>query len=282
VQTFVPHPDLAASAAALDDRRLGKQRVETLQILRALHLEDYGWANHPAVTMWRGHALALVAYGLAICDEWIARGHTDATRAQIAEFALPASPTDWADLDPALLPPWWGREDVHASHRAALVRKDPEAYAGLAVEDPDMAYTWPAPPAPPADRPPFSAWLVRVDAAPAREALVELGIVALPAAHLLETATPKQRRQRALFSEQVEPGDPIALSDGAVLEVGEVAGLAVRDPSGGLARRVRFTDRLERGDLVRPWQLQDPRIVSTIRGEPAVLAASCATAALRR
>ena len=36
MQTFLPYPDFAASAAALDDRRLGKQRVEALQVLRAL------------------------------------------------------------------------------------------------------------------------------------------------------------------------------------------------------------------------------------------------------
>jgi hypothetical protein len=39
VQTFLPYPDFAASAAsaaALDSKRLGKQRVEALQVLRAL------------------------------------------------------------------------------------------------------------------------------------------------------------------------------------------------------------------------------------------------------
>lgn len=36
MQTFVPFPDFARSAAVLDDKRLGKQRVEVLQIVRAL------------------------------------------------------------------------------------------------------------------------------------------------------------------------------------------------------------------------------------------------------
>ncbi|MDQ1681515.1 MAG: hypothetical protein QOH99_56, partial [Frankiaceae bacterium] len=35
MQTFLPYADFGASARVLDDRRLGKQRVETLQILRA-------------------------------------------------------------------------------------------------------------------------------------------------------------------------------------------------------------------------------------------------------
>ncbi|HMC68015.1 MAG TPA: pyrimidine dimer DNA glycosylase/endonuclease V, partial [Mycobacteriales bacterium] len=36
MQTFLPYSRFDASAAVLDDLRLGKQRVETLQILRAL------------------------------------------------------------------------------------------------------------------------------------------------------------------------------------------------------------------------------------------------------
>ncbi|MCD2145355.1 MSMEG_6728 family protein [Gordonia paraffinivorans] len=70
MQTFLPYPDFARSAAVLDPARLGKQRVETLQILRALELFDYGWSNHPAVGMWRGHTPALVSYGLACVGEW--------------------------------------------------------------------------------------------------------------------------------------------------------------------------------------------------------------------
>ena len=49
MQTFLPVPDFAESARLLDPARLGKQRVETLQVLRAIELPDYGWASHPAV-----------------------------------------------------------------------------------------------------------------------------------------------------------------------------------------------------------------------------------------
>ena len=67
MQTFLPVADFARRAPGCWTRpRLGKQRVETLQILRAIELPDYGWANHPAVTMWRGRTPALVAYGLAM------------------------------------------------------------------------------------------------------------------------------------------------------------------------------------------------------------------------
>ena len=55
VQTFLPVPDLRASARALDSKRLGKQRIETLQIMRALTVPGYGWQHHPAVRMWRAN-----------------------------------------------------------------------------------------------------------------------------------------------------------------------------------------------------------------------------------
>ena len=136
MQTFLPYPDFAASAAALDPRRLGKQRVETLQILRALTRETYGWKHHPAVKMWRGYEPALVAYGLAICNEWTERGGADTCAVQIASEGPPP--------DSENLPPWIGDEDFHRSHRSALLRKEPEFYAQYFDEPDDLPYVWPA------------------------------------------------------------------------------------------------------------------------------------------
>jgi Pyrimidine dimer DNA glycosylase len=59
VQTFLPYPNFAASAAVLDDRRLGKQRVEALQVLRAVAREAYGWKRHPVVRTWMGYPEAI-------------------------------------------------------------------------------------------------------------------------------------------------------------------------------------------------------------------------------
>ncbi len=54
MQTFLPYPDFAESARVLDNKRLGKQRVEVLQILNVLtDSTRKGWRNHPAVAMWR-------------------------------------------------------------------------------------------------------------------------------------------------------------------------------------------------------------------------------------
>ena len=67
----------------LEVRPLGKQRVEALQILRALTRERYGWKAHLAVHMRAGHEEALAAYGLAMCRAWCGRGHSDTCDAKI-------------------------------------------------------------------------------------------------------------------------------------------------------------------------------------------------------
>ena len=104
MQTFLPYPSFAQSAKCLDSRRLGKQRVETLQLLKALTEPAYGWQNHPATRMWRGYVPALASYGVTICNEWLSRGYRDTCRDKIAQYivgdcSLPPSPgasqADW-------------------------------------------------------------------------------------------------------------------------------------------------------------------------------------------
>lgn len=140
MQTFLPYADFPMSARSLDNRRLGKQRVETLQILNALTNPNYGWQRHPAVQMWRGHIPHLVLYGLAICDEWKRRGFNDTCAEKIAahmpaDTGIPSQP-----------PRWLGNADLHASHRSNLFRKEPEHYAQFHWTDgPDLPYVWPTP-----------------------------------------------------------------------------------------------------------------------------------------
>jgi hypothetical protein len=142
MQTFQPHPDFAESAAALDPSRLGKQRVETLQLLRANTVPGYGWRHHPAAKMWRGYLPALVAYGLAMTGEWIRTGHPDTVRPQLLAFAPEIEDVPLSDLE---LPPWFGDEAFHLAHRSNLVRKDPEFYRPRFGDIPDdLPYIWPA------------------------------------------------------------------------------------------------------------------------------------------
>jgi hypothetical protein len=148
VQTFLPYADFAESARALDDRRLGKQRVEAMQIIRALTWPKYGWRHHPAVKMWRGHLEALGRYALVITEEWTARGHADSCAEKILidlkEAGLDESPRSQAELaDAGALPKWLGDPDFHASHRSSLLRKDPVFYGARFDEPDDLPYVWP-------------------------------------------------------------------------------------------------------------------------------------------
>ena len=149
MQTFLPYADFEASARALDDRRLGKQRVEALQVLRGLTVPGYGWRHHPAVQMWRGHVEALARYGLTCCDVWVGKGHADTCAAtlgsDLAAAGVPAARTQ-AELAEAGALPWWlGDEAFHRAHRSALVRKDPDHYRKQFPDVPDdLPYVWPA------------------------------------------------------------------------------------------------------------------------------------------
>lgn len=175
MQTFLPYPDLRTSCVVLDDRRLGKQRVETFQILRALTWPSYAWKNHPAVRMWRGFVPALVGYGLESCREWTRRGYADSVAPQLLDWSGGAEP-----VAPAL-PPWFGLAALHLSHRSALVRKEPDFYRPLfaCLGEPelpdDLPYLWPPDV--------FPRWPVRAgaQALPVPDALRLLGFPA-PAA----------------------------------------------------------------------------------------------------
>ncbi|MBV9872025.1 MAG: MSMEG_6728 family protein [Frankiaceae bacterium] len=148
MQTFLPYADFVASARSLDDRRLGKQRVETLQVMRAITQPGYGWRHHPVARMWRGYPEALAAYGLAITEEWTARGYADTCAVKIlddlAAAGIDRTPRTQAELAAAgALPPWLGDESVHRSHRSALLRKDPAHYGSRFDEPDDLPYVWP-------------------------------------------------------------------------------------------------------------------------------------------
>jgi hypothetical protein len=132
MQTFLPYADFAESAAVLDYRRLGKQRVEVLQLLNALTGKSKGWANHPAAIMWRGYEPALAAYGNACIYEWVSRGYNN---------TMPY----WAVGKLYELPWWLGDYDFHLSHMSNLLRKDPAWYSKWFTDVPDnLPYVWPA------------------------------------------------------------------------------------------------------------------------------------------
>lgn len=138
MQTFLPYPSFTQSAKCLDRQRLGKQRVEVLQILKTLR-DGSRWENHPAVRMWRDFELTLIDYGTAVCIEWLTRGYRDTCADKIAAFV------DDFVIGRRYTPHWLGDEDFHLSHRSNLIRKLPEHYGTLWPDVPDdLPYVWPA------------------------------------------------------------------------------------------------------------------------------------------
>ena len=179
MQTFLPYPDFSKSARVLDNKRLGKQRVECLQILGALSVghrficpkckqgkdnstcadcqrkcKRTPWYNHPAAQMWKGYEYKLTCYGIIICREWINRGFKDNCVDKICKHQANlyeqyknkygVNSIGVVDETHKPYPPWLGQEDFHAAHRAALLVKDYAHYSKFGwKETPALNYVWP-------------------------------------------------------------------------------------------------------------------------------------------
>ena len=134
MQTFLPYPSFEETAAILDYRRLGKQRVEAFQIHNIINQPDYvgRWANHPAVKMWRGYENALKLYVNVMIVEWKRRGY----RNTMLNYDIEA--------DEIIFPWWLGDPTFHDSHKSNLLRKFPEYYCQFHWHVPDdLPYVWP-------------------------------------------------------------------------------------------------------------------------------------------
>jgi len=172
MQTFLPYDNFSMSARVLDNKRLGKQRVEALQILKVLNFGPYQmlvnyksdqtpiwesctqeefneakrnktprvrktpWYNHPAVQMWKGYSNGLFLYLEEMVREWKLRGGVDTCLEKAKEFKTNG---------PVLLPDWLGNESFHLSHQSNLLRKHPSYYGMyfMGVSN-DLPYIWPS------------------------------------------------------------------------------------------------------------------------------------------
>ena len=134
MQTFLPYPDFKESVRVLDYRRLGKQRVETFQVLNILldRTPTKGWRNHPVTLRWAGYEPALQLYQNYTIQEWVDRGYKNTMQFE-----------DINNLG-IIMPPWLGLEEFHKSHRSNLLRKDYEYYSQYFNEDINQEYYWPS------------------------------------------------------------------------------------------------------------------------------------------
>ena len=136
MQTFLPHESFEKSAQVLDWRRLGKQRVEGMQIINAITGKKRkdgkpykGWINHPCSVMWKDYVPALKHYTNVFIQEWINRGYNNNM--------------EFYDTGKIIMPDWIGNEKFHSSHRANLLRKDFDYYSQFGwTENPERPYVW--------------------------------------------------------------------------------------------------------------------------------------------
>ena len=129
MQTFLPYKDFKKTAKVLDYRRLGKQRVEAMQIVQSIE-NNTGWRHHPIVKMWTPYIDALKLYHNIIIIEWLDRGYNNNM--------------SFYDISNNIhYPRWLGYEPFHESHRANLLRKDYEFYSRYNWhENPELPYIW--------------------------------------------------------------------------------------------------------------------------------------------
>jgi hypothetical protein len=137
MQIFLPYSDFGKSLESLDNKRLGKQRVEVYQIISAISGRPRkdgkpykGWVSHPCTIMWRDHLEALKIYYNWSLDIWKERGFKNTMEYEVIS-------------DEVKLPEWLGFEPFHSSHRANLLRKDIGFYSKEGwTEDPNDPYIW--------------------------------------------------------------------------------------------------------------------------------------------
>ena len=148
-----------ASLAVLDNRRIGKQRVEALQLIKAIELrakaKQYdpndiaayfkdkglrrpGWISHVCTLMWEDHLEALKLYMNCAIKEWCTRKNKDG---RPTKNTMKLVHVDTSKI--TRLPPFIGDDEFHAVHRSNLIYKDAEYYGqALWTEEPCTGYIW--------------------------------------------------------------------------------------------------------------------------------------------
>jgi hypothetical protein len=171
MQTFLPYPDFKKSLQALDYRRLGKQRVESYQIIRILkaasqskvYRDGKEEATQAYSTIRRG-ADDEANKGRRMNAKWqkyggswrnhpavkMWRGHINALKLyynlSLDEWVGRGYRNNMQKMTirgKIAYPKWFGRKNFHAAHRSNLLRKDMIFYGQYNwSEPPDLPYLW--------------------------------------------------------------------------------------------------------------------------------------------
>lgn len=89
--------------------------------------------------MWKGYEEALCLYYNACCEEWARRGGRN----------IVCQPERVKEMSKVKLPPWLGDDELHKTHRSALLCKLPDHYEKFGwaeeISNPTVEYLWPQP-----------------------------------------------------------------------------------------------------------------------------------------
>lgn len=132
MQVFMPYSDFCQSLMVLDRQRLGKQRVESWQIIDTVTHSKKAWSNHPAVLMWKDYIPALKVYYNMNLMVWEIKGYNNI---KLKPF------TDVLDF---VYPDWLGDDRIHQGYRSQLLAKNYDHYCqfGWTEKAGEYQYYW--------------------------------------------------------------------------------------------------------------------------------------------
>lgn len=151
MQTFMTSSNFTEVSKMLDNKRLGKQRLESIDIYAILQYpnsvtnmndrqKEYlykRYRHHPIVKMWKGYEKALLIYGLEMCKEWINRGFNSTIH---TTFENELNKLKDVEL---IFPDWINNIQLNISHQSNLLRKNKDYYIKYFnnVQD-NLPYIW--------------------------------------------------------------------------------------------------------------------------------------------
>ena len=145
MQTFLISNDPKETAKVLDSKRLGKQRIESIQIANILlgFQKSNAWKNHPAVLMWKGYEEYLVkVYLKEMMVEWIRRGFKNEKCFQHYLKLSEKVENEVYNGFKNISKPKWFCNKLFESHKSNLMRKDPNYYFWYGIPN-NLEYWWP-------------------------------------------------------------------------------------------------------------------------------------------
>lgn len=134
MQTFLPSSNYWRIARVLDNRRLGKQLVEGMQVVSWLIGQQRIVGNPYPYYMWHGHLDELLRYLSVLYFEWKRRwlsGERGGKKLhKSGEQAIDLYRQRLANRTARFddMPGWMGDQVLHRSHRSNLLRKKPVHY----------------------------------------------------------------------------------------------------------------------------------------------------------